>query len=311
MVKNCLVLLVVVIGASAVQFSVSGISSGAFQAVQMHVAYSSQVVGAGIIAGGPYHCSRGSLLSTNYCMSMPYLLSLKHCEQYTRDQATAGTIDPISNLANTSAWVYSGLIDTVVNQLVGRDLAKYYEVFGVKVSTKFDMPSEHAWITQDYGNACALLMSPYMNHCKYDAAGELLKVIYGDGLVSKAQVKDNLKTFDQSQYADSGAGMDSEGYVYVPTGCASNPSACRVHISYHGCAMGKEVIGDQFAANSGLNEWGEGSNIIIVYPQIKKNLLKNPNGCWDWWGYTGSDFALKSGAQMAATQKMAANPPVK
>ena len=75
--------------------------------------------------------------------------------------------------------------------------------------------------------------------------------------------------------------------------------------------MGKEALGDTLAANSGLNEWGEGSNIIIVYPQVKKNPTKNPNGCWDWWGYTGSDFALKSGAQMAAAQRMAENPPIK
>jgi hypothetical protein len=37
--------------------TVSGISSGAFFAHQFHVAYSSLVKGAGIVAGGPYACA--------------------------------------------------------------------------------------------------------------------------------------------------------------------------------------------------------------------------------------------------------------
>src|SRR5215213_1995149 len=37
--------------------TVSGLSSGAFFAHQFHVAYSSLVKGAGIVAGGPYGCA--------------------------------------------------------------------------------------------------------------------------------------------------------------------------------------------------------------------------------------------------------------
>jgi hypothetical protein len=37
--------------------AVSGISSGAFMAVQLHVAYSSVFKGVGVLAGGPYYCS--------------------------------------------------------------------------------------------------------------------------------------------------------------------------------------------------------------------------------------------------------------
>src|SRR5438445_8174116 len=38
--------------------SVSGLSSGGYMAVQFHVAYSSLVKGAGVIAGGPYFCAK-------------------------------------------------------------------------------------------------------------------------------------------------------------------------------------------------------------------------------------------------------------
>lgn len=43
------------------QISVSGISSGGYMAQQFHVAFSKAVMGAGIIAGGPY------LLCTGQC----------------------------------------------------------------------------------------------------------------------------------------------------------------------------------------------------------------------------------------------------
>ena len=39
------------------QISISGISSGGWLAVQYHIAHSSQIMGAGVVAGGPYHCA--------------------------------------------------------------------------------------------------------------------------------------------------------------------------------------------------------------------------------------------------------------
>ena len=41
--------------------SVSGLSSGAFMAVQFHVAFSSIMEGAAIFAGGPFDCAQGSV----------------------------------------------------------------------------------------------------------------------------------------------------------------------------------------------------------------------------------------------------------
>ena len=44
------------------QISVSGISSGGFMAHQFHVAHSENIMGVGIVAGGPYYCARGNIL---------------------------------------------------------------------------------------------------------------------------------------------------------------------------------------------------------------------------------------------------------
>src|SRR5882724_8023369 len=55
-------------GADPKQTSVSGLSSGAYMAVQLQVAYSASIIGAGVIAGGPYYCAAGNPLFVELCM---------------------------------------------------------------------------------------------------------------------------------------------------------------------------------------------------------------------------------------------------
>jgi len=40
--------------------TVQGLSSGAFMAVQLHFAFSENIKGAAVHAGGPYYCAQGS-----------------------------------------------------------------------------------------------------------------------------------------------------------------------------------------------------------------------------------------------------------
>src|SRR5438128_1569348 len=86
------------------QVSVSGISSGAFMANQLHVAHSAGIVGAGMIAGGLYGCAVDSVsadgvlalvsLAVGPCMSVPTLLRpVDHYVQLTADLAAKGWID--------------------------------------------------------------------------------------------------------------------------------------------------------------------------------------------------------------------------
>src|ERR1700758_5179439 len=66
------------------QVSVSGISSGAFMANQLHIAHSAGIMRAGMIAGGLYGCAVDSMtedgvlalasLAVGPCMSVPTLL---------------------------------------------------------------------------------------------------------------------------------------------------------------------------------------------------------------------------------------------
>ena len=58
------------LAATATDLTASGLSSGAYMAVQMDVAYSDWLRGVGVMAGGPYDCARGSVSrALKNCMS--------------------------------------------------------------------------------------------------------------------------------------------------------------------------------------------------------------------------------------------------
>jgi hypothetical protein len=49
-----------------------------------------------------------------------------------------------------------------------------------------------------------------------------------------------------------------------------------------------------------LNEYADTNHILVIYPQAvgsRAGTSYNPYGCWDWWGYTGTNYAIKAGVQ--------------
>jgi hypothetical protein len=55
--------------------SVSGVSSGADLAHQLHVAYSSKIHGVGLLAASPYHCAKDDVYK---CLSGEKLNPMNH-----------------------------------------------------------------------------------------------------------------------------------------------------------------------------------------------------------------------------------------
>jgi hypothetical protein len=52
----------------------------------------------------------------------------------------------------------------------------------------FDHPGEHAFVTSFYGSACSTLGSPYINNCRFDAAGDILQHLSRGALTPPADV---------------------------------------------------------------------------------------------------------------------------
>ncbi|OQS36186.1 extracellular catalytic domain type 2 short-chain-length polyhydroxyalkanoate depolymerase [Chromobacterium haemolyticum] len=293
------------------QSSVSGLSSGAFMAVQYQVAFSASVRGVGVVAGGPYYCSKGMLAGAPACMSGPPP-AVGGLVLATQQFALSGQIDPLSNLAKRRVYLFSGSQDNTVKTAVVDSAESYFRKLGVpaaRIEYLRGLPAGHAQITPTYGNDCGETKSPYVNHCDwkgegYDQAGAILKQIYGPLQPRAGQLSSQVAVFDQKPYAPPGSSLADEGYVYVPRVCAEGET-CKVHVALHGCRQYAGAVGDAYYAHAGYNEWADNNRIIVLYPQTTAMPPGNPNGCWDWFGYTGVNFAWKSGVQMRAIKAMA------
>jgi len=70
-------------------------------AVQYHVAFSKDVSGAAIFAGGPYYCAEAQMArALTLCMADPILIDVDSLTRKTDDFASAGQIDATSGLNN-------------------------------------------------------------------------------------------------------------------------------------------------------------------------------------------------------------------
>ncbi|HVJ77699.1 MAG TPA: poly(3-hydroxybutyrate) depolymerase, partial [Hyphomicrobium sp.] len=121
------------LGANINETTVSGISSGAYMAGQFQMAHAKRVVGAAIIAGGPYGCSESIFANTipgtgaaflnlskavNGCMldlleawgaADPTELAKK-----AEERAAKGEIDPIADVVRDRIYLFSGTSDRTV-----------------------------------------------------------------------------------------------------------------------------------------------------------------------------------------------------
>ena len=300
-------------------FTVSGISAGAAMAIQFQYAFSRIVKGAGIIAGVPYMCAQGLMGGALDCMNMPYQIDEATLKADVETFAAEGLIDDISYIKNHTIYLFSGAKDTVVYQgtmLKVLDMMQYFDAYSIR--TMFNYSAEHSWITNFYGNDCSYLGEPYLNNCGLDFAGEFLQQSFADMASQNNNPGPwnptrgvfeplNMVAFDQTFYGASGLiSMDSVGYVYVPTKCATGAVECHLHVNFHGCNQQRTKVGTQYVEHTGLNEWGEANNIVILYPQIVASDLVplNPQGCFDWWGYAGDNYGVRSGPQMQVIRSM-------
>ncbi len=67
----------------------------------------------------------------------------------------------------------------------------------------------------------------------------------------------------------------------------------------HGCLSGEYLLGREFPELANLDIYADTNNLVVLYPQAIASVIPdNPEGCWDWWGYDGPDFAVKTAPQM-------------
>lgn len=286
--------------------SVSGLSSGAFMAVQFQTAYSADIMGAGVVAGGPYNCAYVNWGGIATCMQGGPIGAVSFAA--AQGFAALGEIDSVENLKRSRVYIFSGTEDAVVAPTVVDGTYSYYQDAGVpenQIQYVKTVPAGHAFITPSYGSGCGENASPFINHCTvkgqgYDQAGAILTHIYGSLNVPSESPTGQVVAFDQKPFG--GLGMGETGFLYVPRSCEQG-TTCRVHVVFHGCKQTPQDIGDQYYQDTGYNRWAASNNILVLYPQVAADFATNPEHCWDWWGYTGLEFNV-TGPQMSAVKQM-------
>ena len=309
------------LGADIDQTSVSGLSSGAYMAGQLQLAHSRQIVGAGIVAGGPFACAESA-----WARAFPFWptavlqngqFALYRCTRNgwgtpdapaliarAKELADDGQIDPLQGLADDKVYLFSGEADETVLRPVVEAAERFYKEAGVPAEnlTLVEGRGGHGFLTSDEGGACTLSEPPYLNDCNYDQAETILEWIYGPLEDASPAPTGRFIAFDQSAFAQADALLAAEGVVYVPAACAEE-GGCRVHVALHGCEQASATAGDAFVKRSGFAEIADPNRLVILFPQAKANAF-NPHGCWDWWGYTGLDYLAKNAPQIAAIWAM-------
>lgn len=244
--------------------TVSGFSAGAIMAMMHFVAYSKIILGVGVIAGAPYGCQilpDSRKTCSKPTTPQPWDSYLEQCRKYIEHRASQGVIDPMVNMVGKPAYVYSGLHDTVVaREVMGAvDTQLRNLTLNVSVLTRFDIPSEHAFIVDNVtcqapnrahtepfcgpkpgptpghgghnvGGCCGDCRyewwRPPINNCGYDMAGEMLQHLW-NGLSPRSHFKpENLFSIGQSRFVPANTTvsqlrMDPIAWLYVPSACLS------------------------------------------------------------------------------------------
>ena len=315
-----------VLNAELAATSVSGLSSGAYMAGQFQLAHSRVVIGAALIAGGPWGCAEslfadvipgpgGTFLNlskaVNGCMRNALKLwgepNIDRLAERARKLSDAGHIGPLSAVRRHRLYLFAGANDRTVVPNIVKAAMDFYLRIGLpaaRIQHVSDVPAGHAFVTEDHGLACGESGAPFVSDCDYDQAGALLKHIYGDMAPRAAKVSGRVILFDQREFMKGlrDAGLAKTGAAYVPEACRANPG-CRVHIAFHGCGQTRKDIGDAFVNKTGFSRWADTNRLIVLFPQVEASTI-NPQACWDWWGYSGGDYLKKSAPQIMAVRRM-------
>ncbi|MCF4128785.1 extracellular catalytic domain type 2 short-chain-length polyhydroxyalkanoate depolymerase [Methylobacterium sp. SyP6R] len=328
--------------------SISGLSSGAFMTVQLHLAHSRKFIGAGIIAGGPYRCAEsfrgGAVLAADaytlgaLAIGMNPLIpamapDVDDLVALTRSTESAGGIDPLDRLAGQRLYIFSGRSDCVVYPDVVRRTRDFYEAIGVRpqdIQYDGDVDAGHAIITDNLEDSpLPVNRPPYINNGRFMQSHRILRHIYGDLKPPAEHPTGRLIRFDQSEFFDGErrASMSAFGYAYVPSAVLAGGKAAGVHIALHGCKQGYNYVnyirglpdlanqppyGNRYVTTTGYNHIAESNDIIVLYPQAEGSdggVMQNPDGCWDWWGYSSHDphapdYYSKNAIQIRAIDRM-------
>jgi poly(3-hydroxybutyrate) depolymerase len=288
--------------------AVVGLSAGAYMAAQAQFAYPEVFRGAALIAGGPYDCAQGSVLAAlSTCMKGVPAPDVAALVKAAQAHAAKGEIGPLEKLAGEKVYILHGKLDPVIGEAVAHAAVDFYQALKAAVpalatlTVTWDGAHDfsHTFPTENAGAACDKVAAPFIGNCGFDAAGAVFRELYAAPPRKAGTAEGELRRFDQNALRPDGADawLADEGAVYVPRACLQG-RRCGVLIALHGCLQNLDGVGEAFVRDAGFNRWADVYDVAVLYPQTRAVPLKNPKACWDWFGYSGANYATRDSIQL-------------
>ncbi|CAF1506109.1 unnamed protein product [Rotaria magnacalcarata] len=179
-----IVLACVQVSLSQTVVTISGASSGASMANQMHFAFSNDISGCAVLAGPPYYCG-GNILTAAACMTGPVTsISVSLLERKLKSFENDGSIDSLANIKDDPVYIFSGKYDPIALPSLVKLNEKLYSSFSANIKTNYDLPATHGFLTETYGGSCAIPnLDTYINNCNFSLAYDLLNHLHGNHLI--------------------------------------------------------------------------------------------------------------------------------
>ena len=281
------------------KITVSGISSGAQMAHQLHLAYSDLYSGAALLAGGPFGCAEGSVANAlGRCLAKPGTeIPLKELQSDIIAAAPEGRLADLQNLSDDPVWLFHGSLDQAVPEAVNTALLTLYKnlVPAENIRSVTDVPAAHVFPASGSGGPCDRPETPFVGNCGYDAAGDLLQHLYP--ALEKPVAVSATPLVKTTLPGAGDALLDETAWLFIPPACSAADAACALHVVFHGCAQSVSQVQMKFIQQSGYLPWAAQNNIVLAFPQVVAST-GNPLACWDWWGYSDTNYLWRDGKQM-------------
>ncbi|CAF5017607.1 unnamed protein product [Rotaria sp. Silwood1] len=229
--------------------TVSGISSGGAMAVQLHMAFSNDISGCGILAGPPYYCA-GNFMTATACMSGPLnfvtapgiLLKLPW-------YGSMGSIDNVSNIHGDPVYIFTGKYDLVARPSTVKINEDVYSELGANIKTNYDMAATHGFPTDNFGKSCSTLnLENYINNCDFNMAYDILNHLYGGNLIRP-------KSGTQVPLIGHMAVFDQKAFMNPPSSLSENHTPSSSLLKWISESMSLYTTDDWDWPTSGLVNW--------------------------------------------------------
>ena len=289
--------------------AVVGLSSGAYMAGQMQLAYPEMFPNAALVAGGPFGCAGGQLsVALGSCMKGEPLPNVSALVASAEKRSADGAIGQLKNLAHAHVYLLHGSADALVAPAVAEAGVRFYQqlrdstagLSAMQVHDDGQRAFAHNLPVVATGDTCDKSTPPYLGACGFDAAGEIFAQMFGQPARAATEARGQLRSFDQDALRPQGIDtfMAKTGYVYLPPDCLAGKS-CGLVVAFHGCKQNADAVGEAFVKDAGFNRWADVYDVAVLYPQTRASFAPlNPQACWDWWGYSGADYDSRHGVQL-------------